>query len=72
MEHPEHFTDLVPKTAIPLFGFRVAAFYDAEGKLAYQMSVDQDGSSAIAFLIGVLEMCKGEITKYAIEKGSQE
>lgn len=69
MDHPEHYEDMMPLDAIPMFGFRVAAFYDNKGRLAYATSLDQDGSNPIPFLIGVLEMCKTEVANFAVTEG---
>lgn len=67
MENQEQYEDMLPEDAIPIAGIRIISYYDLEGQMAYKTAIDENGSTPVTTIIGLLEMSKVHIMNKSIE-----
>ena len=57
----EIFQDMIPEDCMGVLGFRLVAYYTAEGEFAFQMSTEEGNTQLpLAILLGMLDMVKHE------------
>lgn len=71
MRNLENYKDMLPQEAVPMYGIRILAYYDSRGQMAYRVSPDENGTTHITSLLGLLEMVKIDLAQSAHRLGKE-
>lgn len=58
----EHYKTLIPSdNCIPLFGMRIVAYYNDQGVLSFNLTMDHEIPPPVSTAVGILELAKAQM-----------